>query len=67
MYLPQSEELEVKYLLLKFYRALKPGGVMYAFFKYGDKEEERLGRFFSDYRLEEIENVFKKDAGIELI
>ena len=40
---------------------------MYASFKYGDKEEERLGRFFSDYHLEEIEKVFTKDAGFELI
>ena len=58
---------ELPDILRKLYRALKPGGVMYASFKYGDKEEERLGRFFSDYHLEEIENVFTKDAGFELI
>ena len=60
-------KLELPDILSKFYRALKSGGVMYASFKYGDKEEERLGRFFSDYHLEEIEKVFTKDAGFELI
>lgn len=64
LHLPKQELPDI---LRKFYRALKSGGVMYASFKYGDKEEERLGRFFSDYQLEEIERVFTKDAGFELI
>ncbi len=64
LHLPKQELPDV---LSNFYKAMKPGGVMYASFKYGDKEEERLGRFFSDYHLEEIENVFTKDAGFELI
>lgn len=64
LHLPKQELPEV---LSKLYRALKPGGVMYASFKYGDKEEERLGRFFSDYHLEEIEKIFAEDAGFELI
>lgn len=58
---------ELPMVLRKFYRALKLGGVMYASFKYGDKEEERSGRFFSDYHLEEIEKVFTEGAGFELI
>ncbi len=64
LHVPKQELPDV---LRKFYRALKPGGVMYASFKYGYKEEERLGRFFSDYHLEEIENVFTKNAGFELV
>ncbi len=58
---------ELPGILRKFYRALKPNGVMYASFKYGDKEEERLGRFFSDYHLEEIEKIFVEGAGFEVI
>ncbi len=42
----------------RFYKALKPGGIMYASFKYGNKEEHRLGRFFSDYNMEEVKKIF---------
>lgn len=54
-------------ILQRFYRALKPRGVFYASFKYGNAEEERLERFFSDYQLEEIEHVFLKDGLFELV
>lgn len=64
LHLPKRELPDV---LRRLYIALKPGGIMYASFKYGDKEEERSGRFFSDYRLEEVEKVFVEDAGFELI
>lgn len=40
---------------------------MYASFKYGNMEEERLERFFSDYNLSEIENIFLKDDLFELV
>ncbi len=49
-------------ILRKFNRALKPDGIMYASFKYGDKEEERLERFFSDYHIDELEEIFLKDG-----
>lgn len=48
--------------IYKFNRALKPDGIMYASFKYGDKEEERLERFFSDYHIDELEEIFLKDG-----
>lgn len=48
-------------------RALKPGGILYASVKYGRNEEERLGRFFSDYSMEELTRVFLKDGKFELI
>ncbi len=54
-------------ILLKFQRALKSGGIMYASFKYGNMEEERLERFFSDYNLAEIENMFLQDDLFELV
>lgn len=40
---------------------------MYASFKYGAAEEERLERFFSDYCLNEIEKVFLQDDLFELV
>lgn len=45
LHVPHSE-LESVFLLL--HRALKPGGVLYASFKYGSKERERDGRRFTD-------------------
>ena len=40
---------------------------MYASFKYGGGEEERLGRFFNDYRLGELEDVFLRDGLFALV
>lgn len=52
---------ELPAILRKFHRALKPSGILYASFKYGDQEEERLERFFSDYHLEEVKQIFLQD------
>ena len=40
---------ELKEILLKIERALKPNGYFYASFKYGEFEGERDGRFFNDF------------------
>ncbi len=53
---------ELPAVLGKFHQALKPGGMLYASFKYGSGEEARLGRFFSDYRLGELEDAFLRDG-----
>ena len=47
------EELPAIFRIAK--RALKPDGVIYASFKYGDFEGERNGRFFTDVTLEAFE------------
>lgn len=52
------EKKELPDILCRFHKALKPGGVMYASFKYGNKEEHRLGRFFSDYNMDEVKKIF---------
>lgn len=52
------EKRELPDILCRFYKALKPGGIMYASFKYGNKEEHRLGRFFSDYNMDEVKKIF---------
>lgn len=58
---------ELPNILRKFHKALKPEGIMYASVKYGDREEERLHRFFSDYHMDELENVFLQDDLYQLI
>lgn len=61
------EKNQLPDLLRQFYQALKPEGIMYASFKYGNAEEERLERFFSDYHLDEIEGIFMQDGLFELV
>ena len=39
---------------------------MYASFKYGNKEEHRLGRFFSDYNMDEVKKIFLGGGLFEL-
>ena len=57
---------ELPGILCRFNKALKPGGIMYASFKYGDKEEHRLGRFFSDYNMDEVKKIFLGGGLFEL-
>ncbi|GFR36427.1 class I SAM-dependent methyltransferase [Thermobrachium celere] len=47
---------EIDDVLLKIKRALKNNGILFASFKYGDKEEFRNGRFFNYYE----ENSFRE-------
>lgn len=61
------EKKELPDILRKFHRALKLEGILYASFKFGEAEEERLERFFSDYHLEEVERVFLQDGLFELV
>lgn len=48
-------------------RIYQSAGEMYASFKYGNQEEERLERFFSDYYLDEVERIFLQDGLFELV
>lgn len=61
----RKEELPA--ILRRMHKALRPGGILYASVKYGDAQEERLGRFFSDYRMEELKDVFSRDRLFETI
>jgi SAM-dependent methyltransferase len=42
------EKEEIIYIINKLSKNLKPGGILYASFKYGDFTGERNGRFFTD-------------------
>lgn len=48
-------------------RALKPSGVMYMSYKYGDYEGDRDGRFFNDMTEEKFAGVFTDIEGLSLI
>lgn len=61
------EKKEMPDTLCKFHKALKPDGIMYASFKYGNKEENRLERFFSDYEIDELERIFLHNGLFKVI
>nr|WP_307993157.1 class I SAM-dependent methyltransferase [uncultured Niameybacter sp.] len=46
LHIPHDEMVDV---LVRLSRALKPEGILYASFKYGEFEGERNGRYFTDY------------------
>lgn len=64
LHLPKDE---LKAVFNKMGRALKPNGIIYTSFKYGDFEGERNGRFFTDFNLEIFKDFIKdvKDILIE--
>ena len=52
-------KIELADILQKMCNAVKVDGVIYTSFKYGDFEDERNGRFFSDFTEKSVhtENV----------
>ena len=50
---------ELPKVFRKMYRALKPGGILYVSFKYGDFEGERNGRYFTDMTEETAEELLE--------
>ncbi len=46
--------------LSRLYRALKPGGVLYLSFKYGDGEGERNGRWFTNLNLTRLADIISE-------
>lgn len=59
-----SEELPE--VLKKLYRALKPQGILYASFKYGEFEGERNGRYFHDLKEDKAKVLFIQ-AGFKVV
>lgn len=51
----------------KIARALRPGGTLYASFKYGDFEGERNGRYFTDLTEERLAAVIEPVAGLTVV
>ena len=53
-------------VLQKVSAALKPGGVLYASFKYGTEERVCNGRFFNDYTEKDLETLLTADHHLML-
>ena len=58
---------ELTGIFAKIARALRPGGYLYASFKYGDFEGERNGRYFTDLDEERLAAVLEPVAGLEIV
>lgn len=54
----------LKDVLQKMKAALKPDGVIYTSFKYGDFEGQRNGRYFTDFTLEAFQEYIKQIPGL---
>ena len=49
---------DIKDVLVRIEKALKPGGYFYFSVKYGDYEGEREGRYYTDYTEKSIDELF---------
>lgn len=58
---------ELRIVMNKMSRAIKPNGIIYTSFKYGNFEGERNGRYFTDFTLEAFKDFAKdvKEIAIE--
>ena len=63
LHLPRPELLDV---LGKICKALKTGGVLYASFKYGNSEEIRNGRHFTDFTEKSLEEFWKNVPSLKI-
>lgn len=54
-------------VLSKVSAALKPGGVLYASFKYGREERVCNGRFFNDYTENDLDTLLTSENGLSLL
>ncbi|HAZ06693.1 MAG TPA: hypothetical protein DCY58_11660 [Acetobacterium sp.] len=64
LHVPYDELTEI-FLLID--QALKPGGVLYASFKYGDFEGQRNGRYFTDLTEVRLMTVLKPINHFEIV
>ena len=58
---------ELTGIFRKVARALRPGGYLYASFKYGDFEGERNGRYFTDLDEGRLAAVMQPVAGLTIV
>lgn len=59
--------VELTDIFEKIARALRPGGYLYASFKYGDFEGERNGRYFTDLDEGRLAAVLETVAGLTVV
>lgn len=58
---------EIDQIMSKVCAALKPEGILYVSFQYGEKEEVRDGRLFSDYTPESLEEMLRRNRQFEIL
>lgn len=63
LHLPGKELADV---IRKIEGALKPGGVLYASFKYGTSEGMRNGRYFTDFTEETLKAFWKSATSLQI-
>jgi SAM-dependent methyltransferase len=64
LHVPYAELTDI---FRKVARALRPGGYLYASFKYGDFEGERNGRYFTDLDEERLAALIEPVVGLEIV
>lgn len=57
---------ELPEIICSVRNAIKPGGILYASFKYGDYEGERDGRYFHDLTEESATELFSHIDGLDI-
>ena len=55
-------ETELEYILVRFHRALRDGGVLYASWKYGEAERQDGERFYCDMTEEKLRRVLAREG-----
>ena len=58
---------EIDGVIERLSRALVPGGIFYLSFKYGEREEIRHGRLFSDYTEESLAEMLNQHPQLEVL
>ena len=58
---------ELKNVMRKMARALKPEGIVYTSFKYGEFEGERNGRYFTDMTEERLDGLLREVEAFTLV
>lgn len=58
---------EMPGIFLKIFKSLKPGGILYMSFKYGEFEGIRDGRYFTDLRTRRLKELLSEFDNIEIL
>jgi len=65
--IPHLHRTELAEVMQKIRAALRPGGILYTSFKYGDFSGERNGRFFTDMTEESFGRLLEDTGGFDII
>ena len=58
---------ELPAIIQKVHAALKPGGILFTCFKYGNHEYTKDGRFFNNYNEETVKSIINPETGFETL